>query len=73
MNIKERLPNFKDGILLKLNSMIKFIGTYIAEFFVISGAFFIVFATFKINRTAGYYSLSAVLLASGIFFSHTRR
>jgi hypothetical protein len=73
MDFKKHLIQFRDIFKSKYITLVKFISTFMAELFVISGAFFIVLATFKINQVAGFYSLGIILLLIGLFLTNTKR
>lgn len=73
MDFKQHLIHFKDNIIIKLNTLIRFISHFLAEIFVIVGLFFIVKITFKINIIAGYYTLGGMLLVIGLFLANGRR
>ena len=73
MDIKEQLQRLRGSITTLLNTFTKYISTYVAEIFVIFGALFIMYATFKINEIAGNYVTGIILLSIGIFLANTRR
>lgn len=43
------------------------IGRYCEDFFIFGGISFIVYATFRVNETAGYYCLGACLFGLGVW------
>jgi hypothetical protein len=73
VDIKKTLNKLMIVLKPKLNTLLKFISTFIAEILVISGAFYIVFATFKINIVAGYYCLGVILLLIGLFLANNKK
>lgn len=46
-----------------------FIGNYLEDICLFSGLFFIIFATFQINRIAGFYCIGACLFGLGVYFT----
>jgi type IV secretory pathway TrbL component len=62
-----------DSIKATFNKIIKAISTYIAEIFVIAGAYFIILATFKLNTIAGLYCLGIILLLIGLFLAKNKQ
>lgn len=57
------------AILTGVNKIIK---EFMAETFIILGAFFIVFITFRICPILGFYLLGFILILFGIFISAGR-
>lgn len=72
MKFKDYLSTFKDKIKQKLNRIKAFISTSLAEIFVIGGAFSIIYATFLLNKVAGFYCLGFILFLGGILLAKLR-
>lgn len=52
-----------------LQRFLEFIGRYIEDLLIFSGISCIVYATFQIGITAGFYCLGGCLLALGVYFT----
>lgn len=72
MKFKDYLVIFKEKIKQKLNRIEVFISTFLAEIFVIGGAFSIIYATFLINKIAGFYVSGFILFSGGILLAKLR-
>lgn len=56
----------KNKILARIKA---FLSEYIEDLLIFCGIFFIVYATFRVNETAGFYCLGGFLLGLGMYFT----
>lgn len=65
--------DFKGTLIRFFNSIMKMIINIIPEIALITGAFFIIFAFFLMNKIAGYFALGVFLNILGWFLAKTRK
>lgn len=70
MKIKALFNDFKQKYNIFHKKMSHFFKQIYNDLLILSGLFFIIYATFLINKVAGFYCTGAVLLGLGIWFTY---